>query len=1101
MRSTTLLRRSLIYYWRTNLAVIAGVAVAVAVLAGALIVGASVRGSLRHLVLERLGRTDRAVVASGFFRQQLAASFRDAVPLIALEGFVTDQETGRRASRVQVYGIDETFWRFHGLETVALDGDQALISEGLARELSASSGKSVVLRVEAASPIPTESLHGRKEDVGRSVRLAIRDILPRSRLGEFSLSPRQDAIRALFVPLSRLQRLLDQQGRANVILVAGGNHAAVEQLIRDGVTLDDFGLRVRVLEQPHMLALDSRSTILSDRLGAAGAIASERAGMTAVPTLTYLANTIRIAGKEIPYSVITAADLQRIRLTTSGAAPQADAIYLNDWAARDLDAHVGDRASIDYYVWEQEGRLSTRTSEFTVAGIIPVAGAAADRDLVPEYPGITNTARLADWDPPFPIDLRRVRPIDEDYWERYRTTPKAFIPIQRGQALWGSRYGRLTALRIVPPADMALADALQQFAGALRGQLDPLAHGFSVYDVRAQSLAASAGATDFGEYFTYFSTFLVAAALLLGGLFFKLGVEERLREIGLLEAVGLHQTAIRRLFVGEGLILSALGGLIGAAGAIAYAHVIMLGLRTWWVGAVGTTELHVQADAVSLLAGAAAVIAIAMIAIWWSLRALARESPRSLLMGLPTRDVRGSDPRTVRGSDPIVLATAAMAMMTAAATGAVGDVAGFFGAGAFALLAMLAAARAWLRRGKWRTLVGHGTAAVWRLGLRSAAHRPARSVLCIALIAFATFVIFALEAFRRDDPATLVDRHSGSGGYALLLESLLPIVHDLNSPAGRDAMNLPADLGAVRFDRFRVRPGDDASCLNLYQPKNPRVLGVTSTFASAGRFAFHSSLAVSAEERANPWLLLDRQFPDGAIPVIADANSMTYVLHMKLGDDLVLPGMSEQPLRLRVVAALRDSIFQSELLMAESPFLRAFPEWEGYRFFLIDIPPERAGALTALLESRMSDFGADVASPGERLAAFHRVEYTYLSTFQVLGALGLVLGTFGLGAVLLRNVLERRRELALLRALGYQPRDFVVIILSESILLLVCGLTAGVVSAAIAIAPALVDRGGRVPGAAIGLLLGGVLLAGLVGSIGATLAALRSPLLAALRTE
>ena len=221
-----------------------------------------------------------------------------------------------------------------------------------------------------------------------------------------------------------------------------------------------------------------------------------------------------------------------------------------------------------------------------------------------------------------------------------------------------------------------------------------------------------------------------------------------------------------------------------------------------------------------------------------------------------------------------------------------------------------------------------------------------------------------------------------------------------------------------------MRPGDDTSCLNLYQPKNPRIVAATQDFINSGRFAFHSSLAETPEERANPWLLLNREFGDGAVPVIADANSMTYVLHMKLGDEFVLPGSSERPIRLRLVAALSDSIFQGELLMAEQPFVRLFPEWEGYRFFLADAPLGQTGEVTELLESRLSDFGVDVASTAERLAGFHRVEYTYLSTFQMLGGLGLVLGTLGLGAILLRNVLERRRELALLRALGYTRSGF-----------------------------------------------------------------------------
>ncbi len=435
--------------------------------------------------------------------------------------------------------------------------------------------------------------------------------------------------------------------------------------------------------------------------------------------------------------------------------------------------------------------------------------------------------------------------------------------------------------------------------------------------------------------------------------------------------------------------------------------------------------------------------------------------------------------------------------------GYVPRVAGFFGAGALSLIAMLSLTSTWLRSGTWGVLRGHGAWAVWRLGWRNTAYRPARSVLCIALIAFATFVIVAVEAFKRDESATLLDRHSGGGGYPLLVETLLPVIHDLNDPAGRDAMNLPAGaaLQNVRFDRFRVRPGDDASCLNLYQPKNPRIMAATQDFINSGRFAFHSSLAATPEERANPWLLLNRELDNGAVPVIADANSMTYVLHMKLGDELVLPGSSERPVRLRLVAALADSIFQGELLMAEQPFVQRFPEWEGYRFFLADAPLRQTAEVTELLESRLTDFGVDVASTSGRLAGFHRVEYTYLSTFQMLGGLGLVLGTLGLGAILLRNVLERRRELALLRALGYTQSDFLTMVVAENVFLLVGGLIIGTCCALVAIAPVFLDRGGRLPTVTLALLLLGVLGTGLLASVGATIAALRSPLLSALRTE
>jgi ABC-type antimicrobial peptide transport system permease subunit len=187
--------------------------------------------------------------------------------------------------------------------------------------------------------------------------------------------------------------------------------------------------------------------------------------------------------------------------------------------------------------------------------------------------------------------------------------------------------------------------------------------------------------------------------------------------------------------------------------------------------------------------------------------------------------------------------------------------------------------------------------------------------------------------------------------------------------------------------------------------------------------------------------------------------------------------------------------------MSEANFRRLFPRQEGFRFFLLDVEAEGAGAVTEILERQLSDFGFDVAPAAERLAGFHRVENTYLSTFQALGGLGLVLGTLGLAAVLLRNVLERRRELALLRAVGFASFDFSLLVLAENTLLLLGGLGTGTLTALIAITPALLARGGSFSPTSLGLLLLAVLATGLIASLLAVREAVRSPLLEALRAE
>jgi putative ABC transport system permease protein len=204
---------------------------------------------------------------------------------------------------------------------------------------------------------------------------------------------------------------------------------------------------------------------------------------------------------------------------------------------------------------------------------------------------------------------------------------------------------------------------------------------------------------------------------------------------------------------------------------------------------------------------------------------------------------------------------------------------------------------------------------------------------------------------------------------------------------------------------------------------------------------------------------------------------------------------------LRAVAALADSLFQRELLMSEENFKRLFPEQQGYRFFLFDVPPSRASKLSQLLEERLTDEGLDVSSTSEQLAGFHRVENTYLSTFQFLGGLGLLLGTLGLAVVLLRNVLERRRELAVLRAVGYTPRHLATMVASENLFLLLRGSAIGAASALLAILPAIASRGWRLPSSSVGWLLLAVLLAGLVASLLATCVASRTPLLETLRSE
>jgi ABC-type antimicrobial peptide transport system permease subunit len=285
--------------------------------------------------------------------------------------------------------------------------------------------------------------------------------------------------------------------------------------------------------------------------------------------------------------------------------------------------------------------------------------------------------------------------------------------------------------------------------------------------------------------------------------------------------------------------------------------------------------------------------------------------------------------------------------------------------------------------------------------------------------------------------------------------------------------------------------------LNLYQTTRPRVIGVPDAFIQRGGFAWAGGLA---DEPA--WASLNRgRSRMWDFPAVLDANTAMYSLHKGLGDSLELLDEQGQTFEVRIVGLLKNSILQGDVMVAEDEFLRRFPSATGYRMFLIETSLADMPAVEQALESSLGDFGFDVERTADRLAAFMAVQNTYLTTFQSLGGLGLLLGTFGLATVQLRNVLERRGELALLRAAGFRRARLAFLVMLENAALLIGGLSIGIFAALVAILPHLLQGGAAIPWGTLFITLLLVLIVGLFAGLAAVRATLHAPLLPALRGE
>ncbi len=1177
MKLRTLILRSLRFHWRSQLGVLLGAAIGSAALIGALVVGDSVRGSLRDLALQRLGWVDAAMAPTDrFFTQDLERKLKEGlepklnptnprafgeqaaahvVALLKLPGTAARQDGSARANQVNVFGVPQNFWQSqratnHLPDFARIPKGSVALNEALAAQLQAKPGDDIVLRVHKPSALSREVPVTPQGEASVAFRLKVHAILPPTHMGNFNLQTGQTPPLNAFLSRDALSETAGLKGKANVMLVGEfwrrelEEDGTAEQQARIGAKpwlkdmlwphikgwlpkrkrnqwafadageiMRHFGWRVSMGRAAGDLSVEFRNItnasaieLRSERIFLDPPIVSaaleQTSNQAASPILTYLVNQLRAGTNMAPYSMVTA-----VGTPWTPSDLRDDEVVINQWLAEDLKLKPGDTLELAYFLPESGARLMERTNKFKVRSVLPLAGIHDDRTLMPEFPGVSKAESTSEWDAGFPL-VHKIRDQDEKYWKEHRGTPKAFVTLAAGQAMWGNRFGNLTAIRYpVPPGQGAGTFRINLEATLLRN-IDPASLGLRFQPVRAQALAASSQSQDFGGLFLGFSFFLIIAALILMALLFQFGLEQRLKEIGTLLALGFTPTRVRRVFLFEGISIAFLGGALGVLGGLGYAQAMLAGLTTIWRDAVGTSALRFHVTPMSLGIGLFSSVLVCAITIWFVLRKQARRPARELLS--EGGEVQRSEVKGQRSKAKwIALASllAAVALIGwAVASGKSSSAETFFGAGSLLLIAGLAGVSVLLTaldQSDWSRRL-----TVSALGVRGCTRRRSRSLASVALLACGSFLIVAVGANRLDAGRDATKRSSGTGGFALFGEATLPVLRDLNTKEGREFYNLDDDaMTGVSVVPFRVRDGDEASCLNLNRAQNPRLLGVKPELL-AQRAAFTFAKLAPGLNMTNGWESLRvtnsaSTYAD-EIPAIGDAQSIQWALGKKIGDTIDYTDERGRSFKVKIVGAIANSILQGSLIIDEAAFVERFPSEAGHRMFLIDIPSKVGASVTnvsATLSRALQDVGLELTPTTHRMAAFNAVQNTYLNTFQVLGGLGLLLGSAGLGVVVLRNVLERRGELGLLRAVGFQRRSLRWLVLSEHGGILAVGLAVGMISALASILPVLLAPGAELHAWALGITLGCVLLVGLLATWLATSLALKGELLEALRNE
>jgi len=1086
----------LFYFKRQHLPVILGTALSCGILTGALIVGDSVSYSLRQTTLNRLGKTEYALYSGErYFRPELADEIGadlqvQTAPVLQLSGIVMTGGGENRLNNVQINGVDDRFWAMASKDYSWPDSSAnlAAINARLARKLALHVNDELVVRLNKIEYFPLDAPFAQDTHNNVALRVIVGAILDERQLGSFNLKNTQAPPFNVFIPLTTLQNAVATD-KANMILVAesGDSHWQLEnvnQALQNNLQLADAGLLLRTT------AVTNKIELLSTRIFIEPAIISsvQQSGLDYQPVFTYFVNQLLSTKSSTPYSFISAPGLP----LTPATMPDS-CIILNQWAADDLQARIGDKLTLNYYVLGTGRDLLQQQAGFTVYKILPMQGIALDRDLMPLIPGLADADNCRDWEPGVPIDLDKIRKKDEDYWDTWRGVPKAYVTLAKAQELWGNRYGNLTALRF-----SNLSAAIDS---AILANVKPQSVGLFFTPVRQEGLFASDNAQDFGGLFLGLSFFIIIAALVLTGLLFSFGLENRATETGLLLGLGFTTRRVKFMFFIEFLAVAIPGTLAGLLFGILYNQAVLWGLGTLWQDVVGEPLLMLHIVPRTLLTGFMVNLVLISCIIGFILYKQSLKSVTDLQRGLSRYTTLASSRSTLISWLVAFGSLTGVTVILLLSNPGRGKEAAtiFFAAGSLLLLAALAGCYIFLSRLHRNNRQSSLTLA--NLGIMNSIRNKKNSLVIIGLLATGIFMVIGEGANRHGTLLNAEKRTSGTGGFAFWGETVSPVLHNLNDENGYTWLNFTADEASqVQFVQCRLKEGDEASCLNLNMVKQPRILGISPRELDR-RAAFTFVKTLPHIDSAHPWLALSKPLGENIIPAIVDQTVLTWNLYKEIGDTLYYQSENGDSLKLYIIGSLANSVFQGHVLIADSLFTAKFPTIGGTKVFLADVPDSLRASVEKKLNFTLQNYGLELATAPQRLATFHKIENTYLSIFLMLGGLGLLLGSIGLGIVVIRNVLERRAELALLTAIGFTPRPIYKYIMSEYVFLLVAGIAAGTGAALLSILPVLFTPGSQPPVLSIIITIMSLFACGFLWIYLAIKLALRQQLLPALRNE
>lgn len=1023
------------HYKKSYLLLIIAVALATAVIFGALCLGGSVKGSLRLLAEQKVGHIDYVFHGGDrYFTTQLEEGVETSGELLGatvmqLPGIAVNQQSGVTLNTVTINGISNDFWGLMVKDPViSLSGNSIAINKMFASRLSLKIGDQLLIKIDQPGFLPKDAPLSKGNAEIIALQVVVMAILDNEEGGIFGLNTNQLPESIVYIDHAWLTQKVNLIAKGNLLLISDQYKKGlpyIEKKLSNAFTISDAGITVKQLLNQNALVADR---VFFDRQ-----VVSHIADGNCQQILSYFVNGITANGQTTPYSIVSSFSENRIDQHDIGR----DEIVISEWLSKDLGVKIGDTVTIAYYVMAEMRTLIEKEVSLQVKYIYNNTHSFIDTTLMPNFPGISEAESCRHWDPAFPIDLEKIRDKDELYWDTFRGTPKAMIHFSTAQELWGNRFGQVTEMRFKREIEGDV------YSNHQLKNLSPSAIGMALSEFKARHLNSVNQGLDLGIYFLCFSFFLIISTFILILLLFRLLMDSRISQFGTLLSIGLPQKLIMRAVIIEITFVSTIGGVIGLGVGILYTKCLLYIMTMFWPAVSGLHNIEMFITKQHLIISVASGVAISCIAVYFSLRKIFSIQLSLMLKG--GKDLFASLKKTKLSWSIIsVICCIALAFGVILFLNIKEK---YFIVGFITLIGLLSALKELV------LCCAHSNSknglSIKSLVFNNVAMQLSKKMAVVVMLAIGSFMVISVVAFHQTLTVDTSQRHSGSGGFAFYGQSSLGIFNDLNDKAVKDDFGLAGALLAnVQFVPLRVRQGDDASCLNLNRAQNVKVVAVNPA-QLVERNAFRFSALT--QETASPWSLLDTDYDDNTIAAIGDMNTLMYGLHKGVGDEVVYVDERGETLTLKIVGMLKRSVLQGCLVISEKNFVTHFPSISGYQEFLIDAKLDNMDKVASQLSYGLSDAGFEIVSTATRLALFNSVENTYLSIFQALGFLGVLLGAVGMSIVFYRNMIDRQHEFSMLRALGFEIPLITKIVFLEYWAICLIAIVIGVVASVIAL--------------------------------------------------